>query len=717
MKGAILVIVFATAVMMAAAQTTNDYRTIASGNWNSTSTWQRFDGADWIAATATPTSSTANLITVRNGHTVTSTAAVTIDQVVIEAGGKLIASVGTITIANGTGTDMTVSGTLEKVSDLGGTGTIVFANGGKYIHNRNGDVLPVATWDDGSTCEITGVTTTQPGNRNQNFYNLTWNCPNQTANENSTGGDFKDFRGLLSVVSTGTGSWTWTDTNNNTKNINDYEQSGGTVYMTQGSGNIVVTLTGDFVMTGGTLSENGSATGCSWIFTEPGTQLFNKSGGTISQTISFTIDSGTTVDVVDQPFTGLGNFTLASGAGIIIRDAAGITTSGTAGAVQVSGTRTYNAAANYIYSGMVAQATGNGLSTANNLTIDNAAGVTLTNSVTVNGTLYQIAGALSGTIAADGYDSQYLDIAETSQLMGGFSANVSTPALMPGYVDRYWSLAGDYTGSKTVTFYWTSADDGDYDWTGLEPAVFNGTTKYTGTYDVSSTTRSITVTIPSSIDGSDWRIGRADDEPLPVVLSSFTGTSSAQNGVTLTWVTQSETGMLGYYVYRAATNQLSGAQAVSPMIAALNTAQQQIYTFTDTAIDTEGTYYYWLQAADLNGEETFHGPISVYYSGLGDNPTPGIPLTTELKAIYPNPFNPHAYIPYSVATTAEVRLQIYNFRGQLIRDFDLGLVIPGEYRAEWDGTDANGQTVSNGVYYIRMLAGMDSFQRKAVLMK
>ncbi|MBK6398443.1 MAG: hypothetical protein IPF75_09290 [Bacteroidetes bacterium] len=38
-------------------QSPNDYRSKASGSWNATSTWQRFNGSSWVNATATPTSS------------------------------------------------------------------------------------------------------------------------------------------------------------------------------------------------------------------------------------------------------------------------------------------------------------------------------------------------------------------------------------------------------------------------------------------------------------------------------------------------------------------------------------------------------------------------------------------------------------------------------------------------------------------------------------
>lgn len=207
------------------------------------------------------------------------------------------------------------------------------------------------------------------------------------------------------------------------------------------------------------------------------------------------------------------------------------------------------------------------------------------------------------------------------------------------------------------------------------------------------------------------------DEPLPIVLSSFTASISAQNYVTLTWVTQTETGMAGYYIYRALNDQLSTAHMVSPLIDAVNGSQQHIYSYTDSDLYNDGTYFYWLESRDIDGNNHFFGPISIIYDNSGEYYNPEIPLLTELKAVYPNPFNPTAFIPFSLAATNNVSFKIYNNRGQIVRDIDLGSKIPGEYRITWDGTDNNGQTLANGVYYIRMSAGKDSFQRKAVLLK
>ncbi|GAA4049687.1 hypothetical protein GCM10022409_40420 [Hymenobacter glaciei] len=86
-----------------------------------------------------------------------------------------------------------------------------------------------------------------------------------------------------------------------------------------------------------------------------------------------------------QLLTGSGNFNLQAGGTLGICDPAGISPTGVpTGAVLLTGTRTYSPAANYIYSGNVAQTTGLGLpSTVLGLGVQNAAGVTLSHAVSL----------------------------------------------------------------------------------------------------------------------------------------------------------------------------------------------------------------------------------------------------------------------------------------------------------------------------------------------
>jgi hypothetical protein len=208
----------------------------------------------------------------------------------------------------------------------------------------------------------------------------------------------------------------------------------------------------------------------------------------------------------------------------------------------------------------------------------------------------------------------------------------------------------------------------------------------------------------------------AGNPTLPVELSSFTATISTHNNVVLTWVTQSETGVMGFYVFRGTDPNLANAQQISSLIDATNTADQKVYVYTDNEINQIGTYYYWLMVADINGSESYHGPIHVTYENTQPG-LPNIPVFTELKSVYPNPFNPNTTISYVLAQPSDVLITIFNMRGQEVRSFERSNVAAGPQNLAWDGKDQKGSSLASGVYYIRMQTGADSFFKKAVLMK
>ncbi|MXW77914.1 MAG: T9SS type A sorting domain-containing protein [Gemmatimonadetes bacterium] len=99
-----------------------------------------------------------------------------------------------------------------------------------------------------------------------------------------------------------------------------------------------------------------------------------------------------------------------------------------------------------------------------------------------------------------------------------------------------------------------------------------------------------------------------------------------------------------------------------------------------------------------------------------------LPTQTTLLANFPNPFNPDTYIPYQLHAPAHVSLSIYDIRGALIREIDLGYRAAGQYltsanAAHWDGRDHRGQRVASGVYLYRLQAGPVAHVRKMVLVK
>jgi len=201
-----------------------------------------------------------------------------------------------------------------------------------------------------------------------------------------------------------------------------------------------------------------------------------------------------------------------------------------------------------------------------------------------------------------------------------------------------------------------------------------------------------------------------------VELSSFTAVMSATNYVQLQWVTQSETNVSGYRLYRHSDPELESATMLSAFIQATNTSQMQVYVFWDEEVYESGTYYYWLQNLDFDGGSDFHGPISITVN-LDNSGSPVIPLIQGISSVYPNPFNPNTSIKLGLQQAGNVKVAVYNTRGQMVRTLYEGFRDKGTHTLEWDGTDALNQALPSGMYVIRMTAGTQIYQRKAMLMK
>ena len=73
-----------------------------------------------------------------------------------------------------------------------------------------------------------------------------------------------------------------------------------------------------------------------------------------------------------------------------------------------------------------------------------------------------------------------------------------------------------------------------------------------------------------------------------------------------------------------------------------------------------------------------------------------------LEPNYPNPFNPTTMIALSVENTQSIKLQIFNARGQMVRQLHSGELTVGRHEMTWNGQDGSGRPVASGVYFARV---------------
>lgn len=111
-----------------------------------------------------------------------------------------------------------------------------------------------------------------------------------------------------------------------------------------------------------------------------------------------------------------------------------------------------------------------------------------------------------------------------------------------------------------------------------------------------------------------------------------------------------------------------------------------------------------------------------------ENPTPGSSnVATDVEdefipqnfglSVYPNPFNPSTTIQYTLPAMSTVGLKIYDILGREVWSYYEEEKPAGIYKILWNGKNNFGNSVSSGIYILRLFAGKHSKSYKMMLMK
>jgi len=88
------------------------------------------------------------------------------------------------------------------------------------------------------------------------------------------------------------------------------------------------------------------------------------------------------------------------------------------------------------------------------------------------------------------------------------------------------------------------------------------------------------------------------------------------------------------------------------------------------------------------------------------------PFEFNLLGNFPNPFNPETSIRFSLESTSEVNVNIFNIMGQEIAQFEYGMLNSGIHNIEW-----NAGHVPSGIYFYQIRANNATKIGKMTLMK
>ncbi len=501
------------------------FRTIATGDWSNTTTWNMSTdgGTNWVTATSTPTS-TDGAITILNTHYVTVTASISVDQLTVATGGVIYVNGGqTLTIADGTGTDATINGTLGFWGTIAGAGNIA-VNGGSILVYEGG-------WG---------------GNTNTYTYDADGYLAFQTSTSYGVNGDsyWPTSSGPQNVVTQGTGGIT----------MNVPRTVGG--IFAYGSGTVInasnLTLNGwTNVMTGGWLNSSPTYGGSSTLLYSTGYTVSNEWGSSVGNyPRDVRINPSLVVNMPSSDRTCPGNL-LVSGT-LALNGTSGDLYVG--GDMTVGGTFTANGRAVFFNGGSSQTLTASGgvtfdwcginkaggsLNLANDMTVNNTlwftAGniVTSTNTLTIGGgggisrTSGHVIGNLkmvySSSVSKDftvGTANGYSPVTVNGTGSGDFTVTAVQSSFTPAYsanqLARYWTLTNGGLTSADLTFNYLDAD-----------IVGNENNYSIRKYDGSWSSPGGTVTAGSNsaaITGvtsfSSWTLA----EPATVPLITLTGT-------------------------------------------------------------------------------------------------------------------------------------------------------------------------------------------------
>jgi hypothetical protein len=194
-----------------------------------------------------------------------------------------------------------------------------------------------------------------------------------------------------------------------------------------------------------------------------------------------------------------------------------------------------------------------------------------------------------------------------------------------------------------------------------------------------------------------------DGAATPVELAAFSA-APTDEGVLITWQTQSEQDNLGFMLYRSVDGSEQRAAITRELIpGAGTTALPSSYEHLDP-IRQPGRYLYWLQDVSSSGPGDFYGPAVAMIT----------PSELALLGPNPNPVSQEAVLTLSVPAVGQVELSLYDATGRLVETVVDEHLQEGAVRTvAWTA----GETVSPGRYVWSLRANSQETTQPMVIVR
>ncbi|NIM18756.1 MAG: T9SS type A sorting domain-containing protein [Candidatus Latescibacteria bacterium] len=195
-----------------------------------------------------------------------------------------------------------------------------------------------------------------------------------------------------------------------------------------------------------------------------------------------------------------------------------------------------------------------------------------------------------------------------------------------------------------------------------------------------------------------------DLDIVPVTLQSMEAAVTPE-GIRIRWRVVEESTISVYSLYRM---RASGGKSVIVTQPPIQADGLEEYEYTDSDVEPGVIYRYTLVAIEADGTQSVLGERDVEYE---------VDLTISLGQNSPNPFNPETVIEVILPQRAKIDLSIYDVKGRFVKRLAHGLASGGLNTYRWNGQDAQGESVSSGVYVYRLRVGKQAISRKMVLIR
>jgi hypothetical protein len=183
-------------------------------------------------------------------------------------------------------------------------------------------------------------------------------------------------------------------------------------------------------------------------------------------------------------------------------------------------------------------------------------------------------------------------------------------------------------------------------------------------------------------------------------LVGFEGEAVAGK-VMLHWSTGSEVDNYKFQIERSVG--LQGNFEIIAEIPSSNGVGTTEYSYQDANVQAGNTYSYRITDVSIYGYPTVHSNNIVEVALAGD---------FALEQNHPNPFNPTTSIRFSVPTTGQTRLDVYDMSGRLVTTLVNGQMTAGSHQATWNATN-----MPSGMYIYRLTAGNQTASGKMMFVK